>query len=51
MNKIGLLILGGMFMVAAVGCGTIKGLGQDVSAVGGWFVKSSDKVKEGSISK
>jgi predicted small secreted protein len=26
-------------------CGTVKGLGEDISSVGGWFVKGSDKVE------
>jgi len=28
------------------GCSTIKGIGEDVSAIGGWIEKGSDNVKE-----
>ncbi len=47
MKKVYLLILCGFFAISAVGCGTVKGLGEDISSVGGWFSKSSNKVKEG----
>ena len=47
MKKICLFILCGVFTLTAIGCGTIKGFGDDISAVGGWFSKGSDNVKEG----
>ena len=37
------LMLAGMI----AGCGTIKGIGEDVKAVGGWMTKSSERVQEG----
>ncbi len=36
-----------VFLLAAMaGCGTIKGLGEDISAVGGWFSRGSEHVQE-----
>ena len=46
MKKIGLLVLCGMFTLTGLGCGTIKGVGEDIGTVGGWFVKGSDSVKD-----
>ena len=31
--------------VACIGCNTIRGLGEDVSSVGGWVVKGADNVE------
>lgn len=36
-----------LLVVTCIGCNTIKGMGEDVSAVGGWMVKGSDNVVEG----
>jgi predicted small secreted protein len=36
-----------VLMVACIGCNTIRGLGEDLTAVGGWVVKGADKVEEG----
>jgi len=44
------LLLAGIclsLMVASVACSTIKGVGEDVAAVGGWLTKGSDNVREG----
>lgn len=44
------IILAGICLVlvaTGISCGTIKGMGEDISAVGGWVTKSSDNVKEG----
>lgn len=35
-----------ILMAAITGCGTVKGIGEDLSAVGGWLTKGSDKAKE-----
>jgi len=43
MKRACLLILCGVLILALLGCGTIKGIGEDVSAVGGWMIKSSDE--------
>lgn len=43
-------VLGGICLiltVACIGCNTIKGLGEDVTTVGGWVVKGSDNVQQG----
>ena len=46
MKKTILTILCLMVAISAIGCSTIKGLGEDVAAVGGWLVRGSDAVKE-----
>jgi predicted small secreted protein len=46
MKTVFLLMLCGMIILTAVGCGTIKGIGDDVSAVGKWLSKGSDTVKQ-----
>jgi predicted small secreted protein len=43
------MVLGSICLVLAVvciGCSTIKGMGEDVSTVGGWMVKGSDNVQQ-----
>ena len=47
MKKICLFIVCGLLVLAIAGCGTIKGLGDDISTVGGWLIKGSDTVQEG----
>ena len=47
MNK---MLLAGIcltLMFVSIGCSTIKGVGQDLSTVGGWVTKGSDNVREG----
>lgn len=34
-------------MMTGIGCSTVKGVGEDVGAVGGWLKKGSDNVREG----
>ena len=46
MKKLLLLALFICFTISLLGCGTIKGLGEDISTVGGWFTRGSDHVKE-----
>ena len=36
-----------MLVITCIGCNTIGGLGEDLTAVGGWVTKGSDKVEEG----
>ena len=47
MEKIYLSVLCGLLILAMAGCGTIRGLGEDLNAVGKWLIKGSDTVKEG----
>ena len=35
-----------LLMVICVGCSTVKGVGEDLSTVGGWVTKGSDNVRE-----
>ena len=42
MKRIYLFIV---FALTLCGCGTVKGLGQDLSTVGRWLTKSSEKIK------
>ena len=41
-----LIITALAFTVTALGCGTVKGIGEDLRAVGGWFIKGSDSATE-----
>ncbi len=34
------------FLISLAGCSTVKGLGEDVSTVGGWITKGSEHVEE-----
>mgnify|MGYP002641743079 CR=1 FL=1 len=34
------------FLLILTGCGTVKGMGQDISAAGDWLEKTSDQVKK-----
>jgi len=47
MKKACLFVLCGLLILAIAGCGTIKGMGDDISTLGGWLIRSSDTVKEG----
>jgi predicted small secreted protein len=47
MKKACLFILCGLLILSVTGCGTIRGLGEDINTVGGWLMKGSDAVKEG----
>ena len=47
MKKISLLAVCLLLVVTSIGCSTIKGVGEDLSAIGGWITKGSDNVKEG----
>lgn len=47
MKKVTVILLCAFLVGILSGCGTIKGVGEDIKAVGGWLTKSSDEVKEG----
>ena len=34
------------FVVSLAGCNTIRGIGDDVTAVGGWITRGSEHVEE-----
>jgi predicted small secreted protein len=51
MKKICLFVLCSLFLVTIVGCGTIKGLGDDISTLGHWLTKGSDSVKNPNAAK
>ena len=46
MNKIMLSVIMLVAIASLYGCNTIKGLGNDVGAVGGWISNGSDHVSE-----
>ena len=46
MKKTCLFVLCGLLILAIAGCGTIKGMGDDISTLGSWLTKGSDAVKE-----
>jgi len=41
MKKVCLFILCAILLVTVVGCGTIKGIGEDFTALGGWVSRGS----------
>lgn len=43
MKKITLFVLVGLFVMTIVGCGTVRGFGDDISTVGHWLTRGSDK--------
>jgi len=43
MRKITLFVLAGLLMATVVGCGTVKGFGDDLSTVGHWFTRGADR--------
>ena len=45
MKKFALGVICLMLTVVCIGCNTIKGLGEDVSTVGGWVTKGADNVE------
>ena len=47
MKKMLLMALLVMFSSTLVGCGTLKGVGEDLKTIGGWFVRGSERVQEG----
>jgi len=47
MNKALLAVICLVLMIVSVGCSTVKGIGEDLSTVGGWVTRGSDNVKEG----
>jgi len=40
MKKIVLFILAGFLVVTAVGCGTVRGFGEDIKTVGRWITRN-----------
>ena len=47
MNKLILGMITLMVIGSFYGCNTMKGIGNDLSAVGGWITKGSEHVEEG----
>ena len=45
MKKIILSAICLLLATAFIGCGTIKGLGEDITAVGGWLTRASEKTQ------
>ena len=46
MKKICFFILCGLLILTIAGCGTIKGMGNDIRTLGEWLIKGSDAVQE-----
>ena len=40
MKKIYLFFLVGLLVMTGVGCGTVKGFGEDISTVGRWITRN-----------
>jgi len=47
MKKALLLLVGAVFTLSLIGCGTVSGVGEDLKSIGGWFTKASDNIREG----
>ena len=47
MKKVCFFVVSGLLILAIAGCGTIKGMGDDISTLGGWLTKGSEAVKTG----
>ncbi len=45
MSKLYFWIILSVVSISLTGCGTIKGVGEDLTTVGGWISQSSDHVK------
>ena len=45
MKKACMLVVCGLLILISAGCETIKGIGKDVSAVGGWLTRGSEKAQ------
>ena len=45
MRKMYLVVLAGVLVMTVVGCGTVKGFGDDISTVGNWFMRGSDRAR------
>jgi predicted small secreted protein len=43
MKKICLFVLVGLLLTTLVGCGTVKGVGEDVTTLGHWLTRGADK--------
>ena len=40
-----LFVLAGLLVMTIVGCGTVKGFGDDISTVGHWFTRGADRAR------
>ncbi len=49
MKRLWVFIVCAFLMSAIAGCGTIKGLGDDISTVGKWLTRSSDNVTKDTV--
>ena len=45
MKKIYLFVFSGLLLLVMSGCGTVKGIGQDISTVGHWVTRGADNAK------
>jgi predicted small secreted protein len=47
MKKFVLFVLAGLLLTTVIGCGTVKGIGEDVTTIGNWLTRGSDRAKQG----
>ena len=45
MKKLILIMVCLLLATALIGCGMIKGIGEDIASIGGWVSTGSDKVQ------
>ncbi|MBF0384339.1 MAG: entericidin EcnA/B family protein [Candidatus Omnitrophica bacterium] len=43
MKRITLFVLVGLLLTTVVGCGTLRGIGDDIATVGHWITRGSNK--------
>ncbi len=51
MKKTSMLILVGILLSVMAGCETIKGIGKDISAVGGWMTRGAETAQNPEAAK
>lgn len=45
MKRVWLFVFCAILILTVAGCGTVKGLGEDISTIGRWLMKGSDSAK------
>lgn len=48
MKKTRLIIMAGILILSIAGCGTVKGVGDDLTTVGKWLTRGADAAKSNS---
>ena len=51
MKKAYMVAIGSLLILILAGCETIKGIGKDISTVGGWLTRGSEKAQNPETAK